>query len=125
MHKNSASHNLTFDPVPGLVETRFRVIRECVANPNRRVGLAFEHRVDEAHRRARRLDEQIVRSVATSTPGLLAQLRLLSAFYDESTNGAGRRGTLLIQTIAAGIERLDPGDPLSPSVRKVNGADRS
>jgi len=56
--------------------------------------------------RARRLDEQIIRTVAVSVDGLLAQLRLLSAFYEESANGAGRRGSLLIQSIAAGIERL-------------------
>jgi hypothetical protein len=50
--------------------------------------------------------------VATSTSGLLAQLRLLCAFYDESTNGMGRRGALLIQTIAAGIERFEATDPV-------------
>src|SRR5689334_17523180 len=44
---------------------------------------ASEGRVDKALRRARRLDEQIVRTTATSTSGLLAQLRLLSAFFDE------------------------------------------
>jgi hypothetical protein len=63
--------------------------------------------VDEVQRRARKLDERIVRTVATSTSGLLAQVRLLAAFYEESLNGAGRRGSLLIQTIIAGIERLD------------------
>jgi hypothetical protein len=74
-------------------------------------------------RRARRLDEQIVRTVATSTSGLLAQLRLLSAFYDQSTNGAALRGALLIQTIVAGIERLDAGDlVISPDA--MNGVDR-
>jgi hypothetical protein len=30
---------------------------------------------------------------------------MLSVFYDESTNGEGRGGALLIQTIVAGIER--------------------
>jgi len=57
--------------------------------------------------RARRLDDRIVTTVATSAEGLLAQLRLLALFYDESLNGAGRRGSLLIQTIAAGIEQID------------------
>jgi hypothetical protein len=57
--------------------------------------------------------------------GLLAQLRLLSAFFDESTNGAGRRGTLLIQSIAAGIERLDAGDPAISSGTTMNAVDRS
>jgi hypothetical protein len=53
-----------------------------------------------------RLDERIVRTIAISTPGLLAQLRLLAAFYEESANGAGRRGSLLIQAIAEGVTRL-------------------
>jgi hypothetical protein len=57
--------------------------------------------------------------------GLLAQLRLLSAFFDESTNGAGRRGALLIQSIAAGIERLDAGDPAISSGTTMNAVDRS
>jgi hypothetical protein len=57
--------------------------------------------------------------------GLLAQLRLLSAFFDESTNGAGRRGTLLIQSIAAGIERRDAGDPAISSGTTMNAVDRS
>jgi hypothetical protein len=67
----------------------------------------------------------IVRTIATSTLGLLAQLRLLSAFFDESTNGAGRRGALLIQSIAAGIERLDAGDPAISSGTTTNAVDRS
>jgi hypothetical protein len=61
--------------------------------------------------------------VATSTSGLLAQLRLLCAFYDESTNGMGRRGALLIQTIAAGIERLDTADPAVSSDPTMNTVD--
>jgi hypothetical protein len=108
MSRNASPPNVTVDPLPGLVEGRFRIL-----NGGRNDRGAFERRIDEALRRARRLDEQIVRTVATSTSGLLAQLRLLSVFYDESTNGAGRRGALLIQTIAAGIERLDAGDPAS------------
>ena len=67
----------------------------------------FDRRLDELQRRIRRLDERIVRTVATSTPGLLAQLRLLAAFYEESTNGAGRRGSLLIQAIAEGVTQLE------------------
>ena len=67
----------------------------------------IERRLDEVQRRARKLDERIVRTVATSTSGLLAQVNLLAAFYEESFKGAGRRGSLLIQTIMAGIERLD------------------
>jgi hypothetical protein len=63
--------------------------------------------------------------VATSTSGLLDQVRLLSAFYNESTNGTGRRGALLIQSIAAGIERLDSGDPAISSGTTMNAVDRS
>jgi hypothetical protein len=61
--------------------------------------------------------------VAISTSGLLAQLRLLCAFYDESTNGMGRRGALLIQAIAAGIERLDTADPVVSSDPTMNAVD--
>jgi hypothetical protein len=97
------------DPVPELVEGRFRLLKECKGGKDRTDEHAFDRRIDEAYRRARKLDARIVRTVASSTPGLMAQLRLLAAFYEESTNGAGRRGSLLIKTIAAGIERLDGG----------------
>jgi hypothetical protein len=125
MSTNASPPNQTVDPLLGLVEGRFRVLSECTARGNQNDRDASERRVDEALRRARRLDEQIVRTIATSTSGLLAQLRLLSAFFDESTNGAGRRGTLLIQSIAAGIERLDAGDPAISSGTTINAVDRS
>jgi hypothetical protein len=124
MSTNASPLNVMDDPLPGLVEGRFRVLSECTATGNQIHHDASERRVDEALRRARRLDEQIVRTIATSTLGLLAQLRLLSAFFDESTNGAGRRGALLIQSIAAGIERLDAGDPAISSDTTMN-VDRS
>jgi hypothetical protein len=97
----------TADPLPNLVQSRFRLLRECADCDDQTDDHAIERRVDEVQRRARKLDERIVRTVATSTTGLLAQVRLLAAFYEESLNGAGRRGSLLIQTITAGIERLD------------------
>ena len=125
MSRNGSPPNVTVDPLPGLVEGRFRVLSECTARGNQNDRDACERHVDEALRRARRLDEQIVRTIATSTLGLLAQLRLLSAFFDESTNGAGRRGALLIQSIAAGIERLDAGDPgisLDTTMNAVDGS---
>ena len=125
MSTNASPLNLSEDLLPGLVEGRFRVLSECRARGNQEDRDAFERRVDAVLRRARRLDEQIVRTIATSTSGLLAQLRLLSAFFDESTNGAGRRGTLLIQSIAAGIERLDAGDPAISSGTTMNAVDRS
>jgi hypothetical protein len=125
MSANASPLNLSKDLLPGLVEGRFRVLSECRARGNQEDRDAFERRVDAILRRARRLDEQIVRTIATSTLGLLAQLRLLSAFFDESTNGAGRRGTLLIQSIAAGIERLDAGDPAISSGTTMNAVDRS
>jgi hypothetical protein len=125
MLTNVSPLNVSNDPLPGLVEGRFRVLSECTAKGNQIHHDASERRVDEALRRARRLDEQIVRTIATSTSGLLAQLRLLSAFFDESTNGAGRRGALLIQSIAAGIERLGAGDPALSSDTTMNAVNRS
>jgi hypothetical protein len=104
--KNRLRPTAAADPLPELVEGRFRLLSACAARDGQHDPQLFARRVDEAKRRARRFDEEIIRTVATSTSGLLAQLRLLSAFYEESTNGAGRRGSLLIQTIAAGIQRL-------------------
>jgi hypothetical protein len=125
MSTNASPLNLSEDLLPGLVEGRFRVLSECRARGNQEDRDAFERRVDAVLRRARRLDEQIVQTIATSTSGLLAQLRLLSAFFDESTNGAGRRGALLIQSIAAGIERLEAGDPAISSGTTTNAVDCS
>src|SRR6516165_6030482 len=101
------------DPLLGLVEDRFRLLERCPACDGQDDEEMFDRRLDELQRRIRRLDERIVRTVATSTPGLLAQLRLLATFYEESANGAGRRGCLLIQTIADGVTRL--GGKRSPS----------
>ena len=106
MQYNASQNGGTTDPLPSLVDGRFRLLSACAARDGQHDPQLFARRVDEAKRRARRFDEEIIRTVATSTSGLLAQLRLLSAFYEESTNGAGRRGSLLIQTIAAGIQRL-------------------
>jgi len=122
MSRNRSPPNERVDPLPRLIEGRFRLLSDCTAIFNQDDRDGYERRVDEVLRRTRRLDEQIVRTVATSTSGLLAQLRLLSAFYDESTNGAGRRGALLIQSIAAGIERLDTGDPVISSDPTMNAA---
>jgi hypothetical protein len=41
----------------------------------------------------------------------------------ESTNGMGRRGALLIQTIAAGIERIDAADPVISVDPTMNAVD--
>src|SRR6516162_3305645 len=98
------------DPLLGLVEDRFRLMKCCPACDSQVDEEAFDRRLDELQRRIRRLDERIVRTIATSTPGLLAQLRLLAAFYEESANGAGRRGSLLIQAIAEGVTQLERGD---------------
>jgi hypothetical protein len=123
MPRNGSPPDVTVDALPRLVEGRFRILSECTARANQNDRDSCGRRVDEALRRARRLDEQIVSTVATSTSGLLAQLRLLTAFYDESTNGMGRRGALLIQTIAAGIERLDAADPAVLSDPTRNSVD--
>ena len=123
MPRNGSPPNERVDPLPRLIEGRFRLLSDCTARFNQDDRDGYERRVDEGLRRTRRLDEQIVRTVATSTSGLLAQLRLLCAFYDESTNGMGRRGSLLIQTIAAGIERLDTADPAVSSDPTINSVD--
>ena len=123
MPRNGSPPNETVDPLPRLIEGRFRLLSDCTARFNQDDRDGYERRVDEVLRRTRRLDEQIVRTVATSTLGLLAQLRLLSAFYDESTNGMGRRGALLIQTISAGIERLDAADPAASPGPTMNAVD--
>jgi len=123
MSRNASPPIVSVDLLPRLVEGRFRVLSQCTARGNQNDHYAFERRVDQALRQARRLDEQIVRTIAISTSGLLAQLRLLCAFYDESTNGMGRRGALLIQTIAAGIERLDTADPVVSSDPTMNAVD--
>ena len=104
------------DPVLELVEDRFGLLKCCPAYDGQDDEEMFDRRLDELQRRIRRLDERIVRTVATSTPGLLAQLRLLAAFYEESANGAGRRGSLLIQAIAEGVTRLEGRRPLSSTV---------
>jgi hypothetical protein len=106
MPRNPSTQNVT-DPLPGLVESRFRILRESIAEHPKDNRDRSELHIDQARRRARNLDQKIIHTVATSTSGLLAQLRLLSEFYDQSANGMGRRGTLLIQAIATGIERLD------------------
>ena len=123
MSKNASPPIVSVDPLPRLVEGRFNLLRQCRPRGNQSHHYAFERWVDQTLRRARRLDEQIVRTIATSTSGLLAQLRLLCAFYDESTNGMGRRGALLIETIAAGIERLDTADPAVSSDPTMNSVD--
>jgi hypothetical protein len=105
--KKRLTSNLTGDPLLGLVEDRFRLLRHCPTCDDRNDEEVFDRRLDELQRGIRRLDERIVRTVATSTSGLLAQLRLLAAFYEESANGAGRRGSLLIQAIAEGVMQLE------------------
>jgi hypothetical protein len=103
-------NSVIVDPLPDLVDNRFRLLSECRTRGDQCDPRAVERRADEVRLLTRRLDERIVRTVAVSAPGLLAQLRLLAAFYAESLNGSGRRGSLLIQTIAAGIARLEADD---------------
>jgi hypothetical protein len=104
------------DPLPALVEERFRLLKQCPAGDNQNDEEVFDRRLDEAQRRVRRLDERIIRTVATSTPGLLAQLRLLAVFYEESANGAGRRGSLLIQAIAEAVAQLEERRSPPPAI---------
>jgi len=107
MPKSPLPQTATGDPLLRLVEDRFRLLRHCPACDDQDDEEVFDRRLDEINRRIRRLDERIIRTVASSTPGLLAQLRLLAAFYEESANGAGRRGSLLIQVIAEGVTQLE------------------
>src|SRR6516225_4261586 len=109
------SYQAAVDPLLELVEDRFRLLRHCPACDQKDEEV-FDRRLDEIKRRIRRLDERIIRTVATSTHGLLAQLRLLSAFYEESANGAGRRGSLLIQAIAEGVTQLEARRSRSPTI---------
>jgi hypothetical protein len=103
--EDTLSRGAAVDPLPKLVESRFRLLTESGAGDDQNDGEAIGRRV--ALFRARRLDERIVTTVATSAEGLLAQLRLLASFYAESLNGSGRRGALSIETIAAGVEQLN------------------
>src|SRR6516164_9220210 len=107
MPERTLARTAAGDPLLGLVEDRFRLLKRCPACDDQDDEEMFDRRLDELQRRIRRLDERIVRTIATSTPGLLAQLRLLAVFYEESANGAGRRGSLLIQAIAEGLAQLE------------------
>jgi hypothetical protein len=107
MSESTLPRTAAGDPLLGLVEDRFRLLRHCPVCDDQNDEEVFDRRLDELQRRIRRLDQRIVRTIATSTPGLLAQLRLLAAFYQESANGAGQRGSLLIQTIAEGVMQLE------------------
>ena len=111
MPRITLPHRAVVDPLPALVDDRFRLLKQCPVCDDWNDEEVFDRRLDQAQRRIRRLDERIIRTVATSTPGLLAQLRLLAAFYEESANGAGRRGSLLIQVIAQGVVQLAEGSP--------------
>src|SRR5262245_26826640 len=122
MPRRTLSRSAALDPLPVLVRDRFRLLKQCPACDDREDEEVFDRRLDAAQRRVRRLDQRIVRTVATSTPGLLAQIRLLGAFYEESANGAGRRGSLLIQAIPSGIAELEKQRRLQPDcLRQVKG----
>ena len=116
MSESTLPRTAAGDPLLGLVEDRFRLLRHCPASEDRNDEEVFDRRLDEIRRRVRRLDERIIRTVANSTPGLLAQLRLLAAFYEESVNGSGRRGSLLIQAIAEGITQLEERNSQPPTI---------
>jgi hypothetical protein len=105
----------------GLIEDRFRLLKCCPACDSQDDEEVFDRRLDDLQRRIRRLDERIVRTIANSTSGLLAQLRLLAAFYEESANGAGRRGSLLIQAIAEGVTRLEGRRSVPPTISAPAG----
>lgn len=128
MPKSTLPRAGAVDPLPALVADRFHLMKRCSAVDDLDDEEAFDRRLDEAQRRVRRLDEQIIRTVATSTLGLLAQLRVLGIFYEESANGSGRRGSLLIRAIAEGVAQLEKRISLSPTIptrlRKSGGNGR-
>ena len=124
MPQRTLARTAAGDPLLGLVEDRFRLLKRCPACDDQDDEEMFDRRLDELRRRVRRLDERIVRTVATSTPGLLAQLRLLAAFYEESTNGAGRRGSLLIQAIADGVTQLAGRRSPPPTISATFSSDQ-
>ena len=124
MPKSTIHRAAAVDPLLKLVEDRFRLLRHCPACDDQKDEEVFDRRLDEVQRRIRRLDERIVRTVASSTPGLLAQLRLLAAFYEESANGAGRRGSLLIQAIADGVTQLAGRRSPPPTISTTFSSDQ-
>ena len=124
MSKSTIHRAAAVDPLLKLVEDRFRLLRHCPACDDQKDEEVFDRRLDEVQRRIRRLDERIVRTVARSTPGLLAQLRLLAAFYEESANGAGRRGSLLIQAIADGVTQLAGRRSPPPTISATFSSDQ-
>ena len=65
------------DPLLGLVEDRFRLLRQCPRSDDDDEEV-FDRRLDELRRRIRRLDERIMRTVATSTHGLSSASSLRS-----------------------------------------------
>jgi hypothetical protein len=125
MPKRTLPRTVAVDPLLGLVEDRFGLLKQCPPCDDRNDEEMFDRRLDEVQRRIRRLDERIVRTVATSALGLLAQLRLLAAFYEESANGAGRRGSLLIQAVAEGVTQLEErrSQPSTISIEPGKSAD--
>jgi hypothetical protein len=125
MLKRNLSRTTTGDLLLGLVDDRFRLLRHCPACDDQNDEEVFNRRLDEIKRRIRRLVERIVRTVATSTSGLLAQLRLLAAFYEESANDAGRRGSLLIQAIAEGVMQLEGTRSQPPKISTGLGTSAS
>jgi GcrA cell cycle regulator len=78
MSRNTSRATAAVDPLRGLVEDRHSAASDDQINEQ-----AFERRLNEAQRRVGRLDERIVRTVATSTPGVIAQLQLLAATSPE------------------------------------------
>src|SRR5271157_3015921 len=85
MSRNTSRPTAAVDSLPGVVKDGFR-LRECAVIDDQRGEQAFERRLDGTQRRARMLDEQVVRTVATSTPGGIAQLQLVAATSPEGAS---------------------------------------
>ena len=80
MPRRTLPHTAAVDPLPALVDDRFRVLKQCPVCDDGDDEEVFDRRLDQAQRRIRRLDERIVRTVArpryrASSPSSASLLR--------------------------------------------------
>src|SRR4029077_13340618 len=97
------------DPLPELVDQYFRIVDEV-----KRPGISQEH-CDAVFEHGEAAVQRLVYTVPPTVAGILAQLRLLRHFVDydsggdECPNWRDHRDGRLIDSIAAGVERLAAG----------------
>jgi hypothetical protein len=97
------------DPIQALFAERSRLQEICHASYHEVGEPAFDDVVDKADQLSEEIEREIIGSVATSAPGLIAQIRLLAEVMAESAGGDGREERL-IETIITGINGLMPDD---------------